>query len=187
MDTASLARIAVALVCVAGFVALILILNGDEDDAGRAFYVALSFAFFSLTGAAGMKLARRGSEVVTYLFGYLTVAASVVAFGEVLSMLWEEEWLGNNWKSAAQLTLATFAAANVSLLFASEQPEDGREVHAARIGAVLALVALSILLLVEISSSGPDVSPKLLGTLALFYVLGAVLIPLLRRAELSRG
>ena len=63
----SLARIAVALLCAGAFVALLFVLSGSDRDGGKALYVAIGLALFSLTGAAGMRLASRGPEVVTYL------------------------------------------------------------------------------------------------------------------------
>ena len=141
----------------------------------------------SLTGAAGLRLASRGPEVVAYVFGYLTIAISAIAFGEVVSTFWSADWLfGGEGKTAAQVTLATLAAANVSLLLSTEQVEDGVEVHAARVGGVISIVVLTVLALIETSEPGHDVGVKPMALFAILYVLCALLIGLLRRADLQQ-
>ncbi len=59
----SLARTAVALLCSAAVVAMIAVLGGSSSDGAKALYVAISLALFSLTGAAGLRLAARGPEL----------------------------------------------------------------------------------------------------------------------------
>ena len=184
----SLARIPVALLCAAAVVAMILVLGGSDNDGAKALYVAISLALFSLTGAAGLRLAMRGPEVSTYLFGYLTIAISAIAFGETVSAFWSADWLfGGSGRTAAQVTLATIAAANVSLLLSTERLEDGNGVHAARVGGVLSIVVLTVLAIVETSKPGHDVGIKPMALFAILYVLCATLIPLLRHADFERG
>lgn len=183
----SVARIAVAVLCAAAVVAMIAVLGGSNSDGAKALYVAILLALFSLTGSAGLRLAARGPEVVTYVFGYLTIAISAIAFGKAVSTVWSADWFfGGNAKTAAQLTLATIAAANVSLLLSTERFEDGVDVHAARAGAVLSIVVLTVLAIVETSKPGQDVGIKPMAVFAILYVLCAALIPLLRRADLEQ-
>lgn len=182
--SADVARVLVALSCAAALVAMILVLAGSDSDGAKALYVAFSLAVFSLTGAAGWKLAMRGPEVVTYVFGYLTVALSAIAFGEAVSTFWSPDWLfGNDGKTAAQVALATIGAANVSLLLSTERVEDGVVVHAARAGGVLSILVLTVLALIESSDPGRDIGIKPMAVLAIVYVLCAALIQLLRHAE----
>ena len=183
-----IARALVVAVCLAALVAIVLVLTGSARNltAERVLLLAIVLALFSLTGPAGMKLAGRGPELVTYVFGYLTVILSVLAFGEAIATFWSENWLfGDQWRTAVETGLVALAAANISLLLASQRPEDGVEIHAARAGAVLAIVVLSALALTEISSPGRDVGVKPMAVFAVVYVLGAVLIPLLRQAEIT--
>lgn len=179
-----MARIGVALLCTGALVAAIAVLGGSDDDGAKALFVATALALFSLTGAAGLRLAMRGPEVVTYIFGYLTIALSVVAFGEAVSAFWSADWLfGNSGKTAAQIALATIGAANISLLLSTERAEDGIEVHGARAGAVFSILVLTVLFLIESSDPGSDIGVKPMALFAIAYVLCAALIQLLRRAE----
>jgi hypothetical protein len=187
-DYRIVSRLLVGALLAGAAVATVLLLSDSDpaESGGRALYIAIAFGFFSLTGAAGVRLATRRFQYPTHLLGHLTVILSAIAFAEVVSFTWDQSWfLGDEWRTAAQLTLTTFAVANASLLLASERPEDDIEVQVARISSLLAVVLLAILTLVEISESGPDVSFKLLGVLAVIYMAGAALIPLLRHAELE--
>lgn len=185
--SANVARVLVALLCAAALVATIAVLGGSDDDGGKALFVATALAVFSLTGAAGLRLATRGPEVVTYVFGYLTIALSAIAFGEAVSAFWSADWLyGNDGKTAAQLALATIGAANISLLLSTERVEDGIEVHGARAGAVLSILVLTVLVLIESSEPGSDIGVKPMALFAILYVLCAALITLLRRADFER-
>jgi hypothetical protein len=179
----SLARFLIAAACIGGLVAIALIL-GDSDGArtsSRALSTAVALAFFSLTGGAGLRLAGSRDELLSSSFGYLTAAVSLLAFGEVVAAFWSSDVLsGSNWKVAAETTLLAFGAGNVSLLLGSERAEDGDAVRLVRIATVGAAVLLTALALIEISSPGPDVDRKLLGVAAVAYLLGAVLLPLLR-------
>jgi hypothetical protein len=183
-----IARALVAAVCLAALVVIVLVLSGSETDltAERVLVFSVALALFSLTGAAGMKLAARGPVLVTFAFGYVTVILSLLAFGEAIATFWSEDWLfGDQWRTAVETGLVALAAANISLLLASERPEDGGELHAARGGAVIAIVVLTVLALIEISSPGRDVGVKPMAVFAVLYVLGAVLIPLLRQAQIT--
>jgi hypothetical protein len=166
---------------------MVVVLGGSDNDGAKALYVAFSLAVFSLTAAAGLRLAMRGPEVVTYFFGYLTIAASAIAFGETVSAFWSADWLfGGSGKTAAEVTLGTLCAANVSLLLSTERLEDGVEVDGARVAAVISIVVLTVLALVEISKPGHDIGIKPMALFAILYVLCALLIPLLRRADFEQ-
>jgi hypothetical protein len=178
----------VAALCLAALVAIVIVLSGPAYDmtASRVVGVAVAIALYSLTATAGMKLVGRGPELVTHLFGYAAVILSLLAFGEAIAALWAESWLiDDQWRTAAETGLVALAAANISLLLASQRREDGVETHAARGVALLSIVGLSALALIEISESGRDLGLKPMAVFAVLYALGAVLIPLLRRAELS--
>ena len=183
----SVARIAVTLLCAAAVVAMIAVLGGS-DTMGRRCSTWLSRSPCSASPAPRVcGLRRAGLEVVTYVSGYLTIAISAIAFGKVVSTVWSADWFfGGNAKTAAQLTLATIAAANVSLLLSTERVEDGMDVRAARAGGVLSIVVLTILAIVETSKPGQDVGIKPMAVFAILYVLCAALIPLLRRADLEQ-
>lgn len=129
----------------------------------------------------------RGPEVVTYVFGYLTIALSAIAFGEAVSAFWSADWLyGNGGRTAMQVALATIGAANISLLLSTERLEDGIEVQAARAGAVLSILVLTVLVLIESSDSGSDIGVKPMALAGILYVLCAALITLLRRADFAQ-
>jgi hypothetical protein len=181
------ARALVAVLCAGGLVAIVLVLGSSDSGLtpSRLLLIALALAFYSLTGAAGVRLAGR-SDVPVHLFGHLTVIASIVAFGEAVATFWNPEWLfEDHWRTAVQTGLVALVAANVSILLATQRPGDRGEVHAARLGSVLALVALCVLVLVEISRRGHDIGIKPMAVCAVVYVLGALLVPVLREAEIG--
>jgi Na+-transporting NADH:ubiquinone oxidoreductase subunit NqrB len=180
-----LARILIAVLCVAALVAIAVILGtsaptSDRANVSKALATAIAFAFFSLTGAAGISLGRRGSELAYYPLGYLTVLLSLLALGEAIAAIWAKEPLNGGWRTAAETGLVAFCAGNVSLLLGSARPADSPPIRWTAIGAALAATVLTVLALIEISAPGPDVSKRLMAVLAILYVLGAVLLPLLR-------
>lgn len=182
------ARALAGLLCAGGLIAIVLVMSSSESGRtpARLLLIALAAAFYSLTAAAGLRLAGRGPELRAHLFGYLTVIVTLVAFGEAVAGFWSREWLfEDSWRTAVQTGLVALAAANVSLLLASQRPKDGGEVHAARLGSVLAVTVLCVLVLIEISEPGHDVSIKPMAVCAVVYVLGALLIPLLREAKIT--
>jgi hypothetical protein len=185
-DRTTLARILVAALCLAAAVVIVMVLGASEYDrtAGRVLGVAVAVALFSLTAAAGMRLAGR-AELVTHLFGYVAVLASLIAFGEVVAALWADDVFDDQWRTAAEAGLVALAAANICLLLASERLEDGGVIRAARGGAVISIVVLAAMALIEISAPGRDVGIRPMAVFAVIYLTGALLIPLLRQAELS--
>jgi hypothetical protein len=185
-DYRTIARILVAALCLAAAVAIVLVLGASDSDptAGRVLGIALAVALFSLTAAPGMRLVGR-PELVTHLFGYVAVIVSLIAFGEAVAALWADDVFDDQWRTAAEAGLVALAAANISLLLASERLEDGGEIRLARGGAVISIVVLTAMALIEISDPGKDVGIGPMAVFAVLYLAGALLIPLLRRAELS--
>jgi hypothetical protein len=185
-DQRTIARILVAALCLAAAVVVVLVLGASESDptAGRVLGVAVAVALFSLTAAAGMRLAGR-AELVTHLFGYVAVIASLIAFGETVAALWADDVFDDQWRTAAEAGLVALAAANICLLLASEHIDDAGVIRAARGAAAISVVVLTAMALIEISSPGRDVGIRPMAVFAVIYLAGGLLIPLLRRAELS--
>lgn len=164
----SVARVLVALPCAAALVAMIVVLGGSDDDGGRALYVAIALAFFSLTGAAGLRLAGRGPEVRHPRLRHLTFAISAISVGEVVSTFWSADRLfGREVKTAAQITLATLQPPTSRCCSRPNDSRAGsRSMPPASAGSSRSPV-LTALALVETSKPGHDVGVK---PMALFAV-----------------
>lgn len=128
--------------CVAAAFSIVAITGVASDDTvGKVIGVALGFALFSATSAAGAMLLRRGWESV-HLLGWATVALSAVSFcAVVLATFWEESatFLG----CAA---LATLACAHASIVTRDARDDDAV--------TILALSWTSIVLAVSFAAGG---------------------------------
>ncbi len=129
----TLARIAVATLCLGAAVLVLLIVSGAGWDGldGKVFAAVTLFAIFSL----------------------------------------------------CSLAILTLAVAQASMLLSFRQDEDNSTINGVLFGSLGVLALLTVLVIAEISSPGPDISRKVLAALSVIYLLGALLPPLLRRTE----
>jgi hypothetical protein len=180
-QAASVARIAVATLCLGAAVLVVLILGGSSDDlSGKAILAAVMLAPFSLCALAGFFLIERQPQLA--LFGVATIGLAVAAYFVVLDALWSGGFSGQH-VAVETLTILTIAAGQVSVLLSLRRDDDSRTVNGALFGSIAALVLLVVLAVIEISDSGADIGPKPFGILSVLYLLGALLAPLLRQAE----
>lgn len=172
----------IAVLCGSALVAISLILAGDgiDETSARVFGTAASLAVASLAISACLLLVRR--QPALELFGYLGMLVVAVALLFGVGVIWQ---LGDDSSLAhpagISLVLAV-ACAHASLLLANVQEEETDAIRLVRAGTLGAMALLAILLCVEISSRGPDVSVKAIGVLAVLYLLGSLLLPLMRTA-----
>ncbi len=178
-------RLLIAALCAAALVVILAIVGDSElDEASwKAIGTAIALAFFSLTAIAGTNLAARRPELS--LFGYLTAILSIVAFVTMTSTIWGNV-LDSDWKGAGIATVLALASGHVSLLLGSARSEDSDTVRLVRGGVILAAAVLCLMAVVEISSRGEDVGIRTIAVVAVLYVLGTILLPLLRRASVAK-
>jgi catechol 2,3-dioxygenase-like lactoylglutathione lyase family enzyme len=179
--TLNLVRLMIAVLCAAAFLLIALILNGSgvDETSGRALGMAISVAFFSLTGVAGTNLANRRPEMSA--LGYATALVSGAALLAMFATIWSDDFQDDNWRLTADLTLVALAGGHASLLLGSARPEDSDAVRLVRIGVLSAIGILLAMAIAEISSPGEDLGWEPFGVLAVLYLLGTLVLPLLRR------
>jgi catechol 2,3-dioxygenase-like lactoylglutathione lyase family enzyme len=177
-------RYLIALLCVAALLAIVAIASGSELDetSSKVVGTAAALAFFSLAGVAGANLARRRPEIA--LFGYATALLSATAFVLVSAAIWE--WGDGNWNASGIAIVLAVAAGHASLLLSSARDEDGEGVRTMRAVLLLVIALLSLMAAVEISADGEDISPQAFGIVAVLYILGTLLLPLVRRLSADR-
>ena len=177
-------RALIAVLCVAALLAIVVIANGSELDETSAKLVgtAAAVAFFSLTGVAGSNLARRRPEIG--LFGYLTALVSVVALTATTVGIWE--WWETDWEPAGIAIVLAMASGHASVLLASVRDQDPDTVRLTRYGVLLAIAVLTLMATIAISADGEEVSPQAAGIVTVLYLLGVLLLPLVRRMSTDR-
>lgn len=115
------------------------------------------------------------------MVGALTLVLSVLGLVAVVALALDDDILfGDAWRPAAYLLIACLAAAHCSLLLADAEEPDETGLRLARAGMVLMVALLAILVSIEISSSGQDVGDRVLGLIAVLYLLSASVFGLLR-------
>jgi hypothetical protein len=174
-------KFSIGLLCAAAFVLILIILSGSDvdDDSARGIGTAMALAFLSLTAVAGSHLSLRQPQLT--LLGHATVLISAIAFLVTTAAIWSGG--DNNWKLAVYTLILAFACGHSSVLLASLDERDSDGVRMIRGGTLVALWLLVGLAIGAIASPGRDVSPKALGVVAILYALGALILPLLRRAD----
>lgn len=173
-------KFSIGLLCAAAFLLILLILSGSQigGTSARALGTAAALAFLSLTAGAGSHLSMRQPRLS--LFGYATVAISGVAFLVLAFTIW---FGGDDVDSegAFCLLIVAFACGHTSILLSSGVEQNGSGARIARAGAVIFLWLLALLAVAEILENGHQVDERLMGIAAVLYVLGTVVLPLLRR------
>lgn len=179
--TLNLVRLMIAVLCGAALLLIVLILNGSELDetSGRALAMAIAVAFFSLTAVAGTSLANRRPDVSA--LGYLTAIVSAAALLAVFATIWSDDFQDHNWRVTVDLTLVALAGGHASMLLGSARPEDSDTVRLVRTGVLITVGVLLLMAIAEISSPGEDLGWEAFGVLAVLYLLGTLVLPLLRR------
>lgn len=180
-QAAAVVRIVVAMLCLGAAVLIILILGNSSDDlSGKAIVAAVLLAPFSLCALAGFSLIERQPQLA--VLGMATIGLAVAAYFVVLDTFWSGGFSGRN-ISVEVLAIMTIAAGQISTLLSLRHDEDSPMVSGVLFGSIAALVLLVALAVIEISDSGSDIGPKPFGILSVLYLLGVLLAPLLRQAE----
>jgi drug/metabolite transporter (DMT)-like permease len=178
----------VVALCVAAGAAIVVVLSGESSDtAVRIAYTASSLLLFGLPAVAGMTLLN-GSRL--RWLGWLCVTAALAGFVVFTVASWstaQDDEVGIGLlKAMGSLFVTSFALAHVSLL--AERNVDTED----RLGTVLIVATqaaalglaglLTIAILEEISD---DTYYRWLGAVAVLWVLGTVLVPIVRKLRQS--
>jgi len=175
----------IAILCGCALVAIVLILSGSgiDETSARALGTAVALAVASLMASACLLLVRRRPELA--LLGFLGILLATVALLFCIGAIWDlgdDSGLARPFGVSAVLAIA---AAHASLLLANARQGEADLVELVRAGALGSMAVLAILLCAEIVTRGHEVSWKAIGVFAVLYVLGTLLLPLLRIATPS--
>jgi catechol 2,3-dioxygenase-like lactoylglutathione lyase family enzyme len=106
----------------------------------------------------------------------------------VISIWAESLWgSGDGWRPAVYTLILALAAGHTAILLAAGGKADDQAVRQVRGATILALWILVGLVFVEISSPGPDLGIEVIGVFAVLYLLGVLLLPLVRRSSAIGG
>jgi hypothetical protein len=182
----TLARIAIWVLSVGGAILTLLILSGSgsEDLQGKVVAATLLFALFSFSLLPGFLLIERRPGLT--FFGAMTIGLSTAAFFVVLEALLSDG-IPQGHSSVWTLVIIAFAGGQASMLLAFKHDEDSPLVNAVLAGGLVVLALLVVLAIIEISNPGTDIGPKVYATLAVLYLLGALLPPCLRWDEVEKA
>ncbi|HET7573483.1 MAG TPA: VOC family protein [Solirubrobacterales bacterium] len=169
---------------VAGAVLLVAVLTkGDvEGLAGRVGASAAVTILLSLVVAAGVRLARRVD--VVGLFGAVTVMVAAATFFIVAVEVWSDPPGRDESRVAVMLVLSLLLGAGSVLLYTARDEESGA-VRAARAGAILALTAIGVLVVLAVSDV--EVSARLAAFVAAAFLVPALSLPVLRLLDEDGG
>jgi hypothetical protein len=179
-------QIVVGALCVAALVGIIAVTSGGDLDetSARVLASALTLAVYLLLGLGGTAMARSG-EAWSWLGG---VAVTLCAAGALFTvwLWWVIDADGDDdsiAKAAGICALYAVATSHGSLLLRriQKRAELGQTARYLTFGCGLLLATL--LTADILSDDGEAVDPQLLAVLAILYVLGTVVSPLLRLAE----
>ncbi len=176
-----LARIAIWALSLGAIVLIFLILGGSEDLQGKVGEVTLLFVLFSLNSLSGFLLIERQPELTP--FGALAIGLSVATYFVVLDDLFSHGLFSAH-NSVWLLVVAAVVVGQASMLLAFRRDEDSPLINAVLGGALIVLALLVVLAIVAIS--GTEIGAKAYVTLAVLYLLGALLQPCLRWEQAER-
>jgi catechol 2,3-dioxygenase-like lactoylglutathione lyase family enzyme len=177
------AKLFVGILCAVALVLIVTILSGSrlDRDGARAVGMAVALAGFSLTGSAGLRLAGKRPEMG--LIGILALVLSVAGFLAVSALLWGDLDGGPDARVAGVIIVLALAAGHLSVLLASARPGDSEGLRLLRGGVVVCLGALTLMAVVELTEHGEELDWRLAGVIAVLYVLGSVLLPVVKHAS----
>jgi hypothetical protein len=170
--------VAIGLLCAIAIVGIALVATGPEDSSavGRVIFAAVILTVFSLIAMTGIVLSVRRPGL-SWL-GYLTVLVALAGFGLDTWKLWDAGYFfGDGWELPVAVTIAALACGQVSLLLA--WAGNNGWVTLVGLGAALMIVAIAALTVLSITFDGFRPDDRVYGVLAILYLLGIGLLPLL--------
>jgi hypothetical protein len=174
----SLARLAIWALSIGAVVLILLILGGSEATQQKVGWVTLLFVIFSINSLPGFLLIQQRPGLT--VFGTTALGLSVAAYFVLLDSLFSHSWFEMH-TAVGILLLLAIVAGQASMLLAFGRDEDSPLVNAVLAGS-LAVLALVVVLGI-FSITGTHIGDKVYATLAVLYLLGALLPPCLRWEE----
>jgi len=176
--TRAVTIVAIGLLCGIAIAGISLVVTGEEGDSAvaRVIFAAIGLTVFSLVGLAGVTLTVRRPPL--RWFGYLTVVAGLVAFSLFTWKTWEAVFFfGQDWELPAAAAAVALACGQVSLMLAWVR--DNGPVTLVALGASLMITLIGVLVVLSIAFDGFRVDARVYAVLAILYLLGIALLPLL--------
>ena len=176
------ARIAIWALSLGAAVLIVLILGGSDDAQAKVGEATLLFVVFSLSALPGFLLIERRPELT--VFGALSIGFSVAAYFVVLDSVFAHGLIrtdGGGSNSIWLLVVIALIVSQASMLLAFRRDEDSPVINAVLAGSLAVLAALVVLTIIAISGTG--IGTKVYASLAVLYLLSALLPPCLRWEE----
>ncbi len=172
------AFVAAVILCGIAVIGIIAVISEAEDGAlaGKLIYATLVLTVFSLVGLAGVLLSVRRPGLAW--LGYLTVVAGLAAFALIARKIWNRDGFfdGTGWEVSSSATLIALGLGQVSLLLGWVRQSG--PVRLIGLAASAAIAALATLGVVATAVDDFEVGARVLGVLAIVYLLGIALLPL---------
>jgi len=172
------AFVAAGLLCGIAVIGIVAVMSDAEDGAlaGKLIYATAVLAVFSLVSLAGALLSVRRPELAW--LGYLTVVAGLAAFALIARKIWNRDgFFDTGWDLSSSATLVALGLGQVSLLLGwVRQSGPTRLIALAASAAIAALATLGVL---ATAIDDFDVGTRVYGVLAIIYLLGIALLPLI--------
>lgn len=178
MQSRLVALVAAGILCGIAVIGIVAVLSDGEDGAlaGKLVYATIVLTVFSLVGLAGVSLSVRRPRLAW--IGYLTVVAGLATFALIARKIWNGDafFSGSGWDVSSSATMIALALGQVSLLLGwVRQSGPIRWIAFAASAAIAALATLGVL---ATAIDDFAVGTRVLGVLAIVYLLGIALLPL---------
>jgi hypothetical protein len=177
----------IASLCLIALIAIAAILGGDFGETeARVVGTVLGIAVYSATSFAQVPLLERRPDLAW--LAWCGIAASAIGFVVVVSAIWSESDSSGTWRSATIFLVIAVSLANTAVLISRRRPGDGPAVRMVLGLTIGAVATLALLLIAELSEHGTHGESfyRLLGVVAVLWVLGMLLLPILRKAEATQ-
>lgn len=171
------ALVAAAILCGIAVIGIVAVLSDAEDGAlaGKLIYATAALTPFSLVSLAGVSLSVRRPTLAW--LGYLTVVAGLAAFALIARKIWNGDgFFDTGWELPSSATLVALGLGQVSLLLGWAR--QGGPIHWIALAASAAIATLATLGVLATVIDDFEVDPRVLGVLAIVYLLGIALLPL---------
>jgi hypothetical protein len=163
--------------CGIAAIGLVAVLSDAEDGAlaGKMVYATPVLTVFSLVGLAGVWLSARRPRL-SWL-GYLTVVAGFAAFALIGQKIWNGDgFFDTGWEAQSSATLVALGLGQVSLLLGWARQSG--PINWIALAASAAITTLATLGVVATVVEDFEVGARVLGVLAIVYLLGIALLHL---------
>jgi hypothetical protein len=172
-----IAFVAAGILCGIAVIGIVAVISDAEDGAlaGKMIYATPVLTVFSLVSLAGVFLSVRRPTLAW--LGYLTVVAGLAAFALIARKIWNGDgYFDTGWEVPSSATLVALGLGQVSLLFGwARQSGLIRWIGLAASAAIATLATLGVL---ATAIDDFEVGARVLGVLAIVYLLGIALLPL---------